>query len=90
MNKFMIKFQAYFSDIRQVEVERETDSSVWVNGRKNSKTCDYDSYHDTEAQAKEHLILKAGAKVQKARERLNYEIEQLELLKRKLYYAKDK
>lgn len=39
-----------------VEVERETGSSVWINGRRNAKTTDYHCYFDSFEDAKSYLL----------------------------------
>lgn len=59
-----------FSKIDKVEVERETESSVWIGGRRRSKNTDYECYHDTWNDAKCHLIGLAQADVDKYRFRL--------------------
>jgi hypothetical protein len=42
--------------IEEVEVERETASSIWINGRRNSKVGDFYMYFDTWDDA--HAFLK--------------------------------
>jgi hypothetical protein len=49
--------------IERVAVEKETESSVWINGRRNAKKTDYHSYFDTWDDAKRHLLTVAEKKV---------------------------
>jgi hypothetical protein len=49
--------------IEPVEVEKETASSVWINGRRNNKRSGYDSYFDTWEEAKAYLLEQAERKV---------------------------
>lgn len=68
----MLKYMAtvgYKPSIVEVEVERETDSCVFIKGRKHSKITEYQSYFDTWAQAKSHLIGYASHKEAAARSR---------------------
>lgn len=42
--------------IETVDVERETEHSIWINGRRNSKKTSYHKYWDTWQEAHEHLL----------------------------------
>jgi hypothetical protein len=53
--------------IRKIEIERETGSSVWINGRRNSKQSNHHSYFNTFDEAKQHLLKKAQRKIESAR-----------------------
>lgn len=71
----IVKFKAapafsWSRKIERVEVERESDSSVWIKGRRHSKTADYASYFDTWALAREALRTAATIKVDLAQRRL--------------------
>jgi len=44
------------SQVYTVEVERETESSVWIKGRRNAKVSEYSQYFDTELLAWQSLI----------------------------------
>jgi hypothetical protein len=46
----------YRSEIFAIEVERETDSFVVWNGRRDKKHTEYYSWFDTEQEAREFLI----------------------------------
>lgn len=54
----MLKFLAvtYANKITPIEVSRETDSFVWIGGRKRSRRMDNEFYADTEHQAREFLL----------------------------------
>lgn len=56
--------------IETVEVERETDSSVWINGRRNAKTTSWDKYWDSWEEAHAYLLEKAERSLQSARRSL--------------------
>lgn len=56
--------------IETVEVERETEASVWINGQRNAKRTEYHSYFDTFAEAKQHLLDLAEKSVNSAQLRL--------------------
>jgi hypothetical protein len=56
--------------IEQVEVERETTASVWINGSRNAKVSDWKNYFDTWDEAKQYLLNQAEAKLTGARFRL--------------------
>lgn len=67
----MIKFKTHKWDlgelIEEVEVEKETDKSVWINGRRCAKESSFENYHATWEQAHEHLTARAEAKLGRAR-----------------------
>lgn len=58
--------------IREVEVERETESSVWINGQRRNKTGGYDIFHDTWESAHAHLLGEAERHALAARRRLEF------------------
>jgi multidrug efflux pump subunit AcrA (membrane-fusion protein) len=53
--------------ITQVEVERETDISVWINGHRNAKRSEWNNYYDTWEEAKAALQAKAQSQVDSLR-----------------------
>lgn len=67
----MIKYLTKFKTIERVEVERETDSSVWVNGRRNAKRGEYWNYWNTWDDAKAFLLKEAEDNLISARLRLS-------------------
>ena len=74
----MTKYRSRWQEIELVEVERETESCVWINGRKNSKATSYECYHDTAEQAKQHIIAEAQKEVDAAKNALKYKEDKLE------------
>lgn len=56
--------------IEEVEIEKETDSSVWVKGHRNSKFCQSGVYHDTWDKAHAYLMSIAETQANQARRRL--------------------
>ena len=67
-NKHFFRSEGF---INKVEVERETEQSVWINGRRNSKHSDYSSFFDSFDEAKAFLLAIAEKKVTLAKLRLN-------------------
>lgn len=71
----MIKYKAtgfYRPEIKEVEVERETDSSVWISGRRRGKITDFESFFDTWEDAHSHLLKLSRANVDGARRHLEH------------------
>ncbi len=59
MKKYVVTGYSRYSvkpKIKEVEVERETDKTVWINGRRNAKISEWHNYFDTRGEAKGHLI----------------------------------
>ena len=56
--------------IEEVEAERETETSIWIKGRRNNKLSGYEAYHDTWEAAHNFLMEKATEKVESARREL--------------------
>ena len=44
------------AEIKEVEVEKETDKSVWINGSRTAKATAYSTFFDTFQEAKKGLI----------------------------------
>lgn len=59
----------YSNTIEEIEVERETESSVWVRGKRKSKW-GYEGYFDTWEGAREFLLGRADEELKSARRRL--------------------
>jgi hypothetical protein len=61
----MVKFKTknLWNTIQKVEIERETDSYVWINGYRSRKKSEYECFFDTFIEAKEFLIKKAEMSV---------------------------
>lgn len=73
----VIKYRTrtYSSAIEEVEIVRETESSVFIarnSGpeRRNAKVTTYDRYHDTWADAHAYLMVRAEFAVKHARQQL--------------------
>ena len=64
-------------EIDQVEVERETESSVWICGRKHSKVTDYECFHDTFEEAKSKIITRCRMELDRTMRCLKLEEEKL-------------
>jgi hypothetical protein len=67
-------YKAYYSTwnpinpITEVDVDRVTDQSVFVGGRRNAMTTDREAYRETFALAKEWLTTKAQTDLDQAEE----------------------
>jgi len=61
----MIKYMTgrFPKAIESVEIERETESSVWIKGSRRNKILGRHRYYDTWAEAKKYLIDKTSFKV---------------------------
>ena len=70
----MIKYQTskyrYKVFINAVEVERETDTSVWVEGSRSAKRSSMDNYFDTWTEAHQFLLERAEDSVEIRRDHL--------------------
>lgn len=85
----MIKYKTgsiYSSvEIESVEIERETESSIWIKGRMRSKRSRYEIYHASWQDAHDYLfqILKLQhADCLKRINRIESDLKQLEALER--------
>ena len=70
----MLKYMAEHSwrdEIRVVEVEKETESSVWIGGRRRPKIAQSATFHDTWDEAHAHLIAIAEGEVMRHRRALD-------------------
>lgn len=56
--------------IEEVEVEKETDKSVWINGQRSAKHSDYANYYDSWDIAHAALLAQQKSHVQSMRRRL--------------------
>jgi len=81
----MIKYKTggYHKEIEAVEIEKESEKSVWINGRTQLKHTSYHNYFDTWQQGKDFLVKEAQQKVDLCAKRLEYSQEkQAELLEK--------
>lgn len=69
-----IKYKTYFEEISKVEIDRETETSVWLKDHKHSvrKINSYESYHNTFKEAKEHLIQIQLKEIARIESSINY------------------
>ncbi len=62
----LIKYRTFggrLIKILPIKAERETESSVWINGRRRLKQTDWDNHHDTWEHAQNYLITRETTKV---------------------------
>ena len=55
----MVKYKVNYywrPEVEKVEVEKETESSVWIKGRREAKEAQYHAFFDTFQEAKDFLI----------------------------------
>jgi hypothetical protein len=60
-----------FSEIKPVDVERSTDNSVWIKGRRSQRTGSWLEYWPTWNEAHAHLVTAAKNKVAQAEQELH-------------------
>jgi hypothetical protein len=58
------------AQITSVKVDRETETSIWIKGRRSNKVSQYEIYHDTWGDAHFHLLKEAGRHEQYALKKL--------------------
>lgn len=63
-------YRACFDQIKAYEVEKRTELSVWIDGRRRAIESAGDSYHDTWEAAQQRLIRECEQEVAGARRRL--------------------
>ena len=78
--KIMYRTGGWKELIETVEVERETDSSVWIKGRRNLKMSNYDCYWETMDEAKEYLSNHFSKKIERRELELSSLKDKLNLL----------
>jgi len=57
------KASKYTDRIDSVTVERDTDSSIWINGRRSAKATAYEQYFPTWYQACGYLLSRTQSKI---------------------------
>lgn len=70
MKKYKATDSEWNPRIEVVEVEKESDASVWINGWPCRKMSGHESYFDTWDEAQAHLLKFADLRVDVARRRL--------------------
>ena len=75
----MKKYRTQFDEIKEIEVLRETEKQiVLMSGLRESKTTEWQSWHDSFEDAKQHLIDAAQKDIDSINTRLNFAKERLE------------
>jgi hypothetical protein len=72
------KYRTNGYEILSVEIERETENSVWISGRRHSKMSDYHCYFETWDDAHAHLRQTREQRVLNARRQLDHCMGDLE------------
>ena len=80
-NQTMKKYRTRWQEIELVEIEKETESCVWIKGRKSLKRSTFESYHDTEYDAKGFIIGEAEDNLTAAERSVEYCKQKLEKAK---------
>ena len=72
MKKFMAVPKNFSWDIRivPVEVERETDACIWINGRRSLKSSSYESYYNSWEDARLAIQTQAEGEIARLQDRL--------------------
>jgi len=72
MKNFRVSTYRFMQDqwIEEVEVDRETESSVWINGRRRARQSEYEMFFSTREKAKDFLVRRMQSKVELARSSL--------------------
>jgi hypothetical protein len=58
------KTKGWDNDIEAVEIERETASSIWINGRRVRKDSCYDRFFDSWELAHDHLLKRCESQIE--------------------------
>ena len=77
MKKYVAKLLLSFPSIETVDVERESESSVWLNGRRCAKRSSYENFCDTWQEAHQLFVDLAEKEKHAAERRLLYATENL-------------
>ena len=81
----MIKYRTvpWSCDIAVTNIDRETEKSVFINGRKHEKRSECDNYHDTFDEAKSFCTENIEYRIASLEKKIDLEKLALEKLKRK-------
>lgn len=63
--------------IKEIDLDRATASSVWIDGRRRARESEYEAYFDTWDEARKHLLFIYEKRVAQARSQLQYESDLL-------------
>lgn len=67
--------------IDEIEVDRETDSSIWVNGRRLAKFTEWHNHYDTWDKAHTALMERQQSRCESLRRNLGYSEMRLDSIK---------
>lgn len=77
-------FKLYFSEVSEIEVDKETDKSVFINGRKHAKETSYEAYFKTRDEAIKFKLDKLNAEITRRKNAVAYVEEELATFKQKM------
>jgi hypothetical protein len=77
MKKYILRKWDHTS-ITEVEVERETDASVWIEGNRTSKKTAYDVYFSSWDEAYSELLARANGRKVSAERNMNVANQELD------------
>ena len=77
----MTKYEAMFGNVRPVEIERENDKSVWIDGHRRLKDSSWQPLFDTPEQAWDHVVAVREQDVKDAEKILEYRRASLDAAK---------
>ena len=66
----MEKYRTRFDKVERLDIEKETEKTVTINGRRENKRSDWQNWHDTFDDAKQFLVDAAQREVDGLRRRL--------------------
>ena len=81
IKKFVIC--SYGVVIGTVDIERETEHSVWIKGSRSAKKTEWNSYFDSYNEAYDELELRLNRKIESAESSLSCKIDDLAKFKNK-------
>lgn len=64
--KLYYKTNRHSLEITPVTVERETEKTLWINGRQTRRYGNYETFHYSFDSAKKHLLIQAEIKMRRA------------------------
>lgn len=71
----------FYNAIKPVEIERFTESSIWINGRRRSCVSEHEMYFPSWMEAWQYLLARWTRKVESARDELERRAAILEKVK---------
>lgn len=77
----MFKTGFLAAEIEVVSVDKKTEKSVWIKGRRQAKVGEYESFFDSYSDAKEYLVGKYSNNIQRLAGIVQIEQDNLEAAK---------